>query len=491
MELTRAIAIGVIAASFGLAAAVKAQSLRNVDTPNEFPPAFYKGKQYVDSKGCVYIRAGVDGNVTWVPRMTRDRKVICGYKPTNPNAAPSTTSAAKLDKNVVVIEPAAPPSTSALDKVLKPASPPKSTTATTATAAPKPPAAKPKPKPTTTASAAAPAPAPAAKEGGTYWWDQITSGTSTKSTSAPAATATASTVAPTPKPKPKPAPATVSPPPPKKAPTTATTTTTVVAPVATAKTSTQRRSLDQTPRQSGYDAPCREGVATSGVRCGPQSELPYTPGTGKPTAEPPRIIYNRQGAALYQPATPPVGTVVREGEVASNVRVIPRHLYENYQFAQTKTRVPDGFVRVFDDGRLNPHRAVMTFAGKAATDAVWQETVPRRLQPASEGSAVLSSKSTPAPVAPVVSTKSAPETKALRLSGQSYVQVATYSSADAAQASARKVRGLGVPVKIGKYERNGSTYRMVLAGPFAGESEADRAAAAVRKVGFSGAFVRN
>ena len=93
MELTRAIAIAVIAASLGLAAKVHAQSLKNVGTPNEFPPTSYKGKQYVDTKGCVYIRAGVDGNVTWVPRMTRDRKVVCGYKPTNPNAAPTTASA--------------------------------------------------------------------------------------------------------------------------------------------------------------------------------------------------------------------------------------------------------------------------------------------------------------------------------------------------------------------------------------------------------------
>lgn len=36
----------------------------------------------MDSKGCVYIRAGVAGNVTWVPRVTRSRQLICGYQPT-------------------------------------------------------------------------------------------------------------------------------------------------------------------------------------------------------------------------------------------------------------------------------------------------------------------------------------------------------------------------------------------------------------------------
>lgn len=58
-----------------------AQTLRDAGPPAEFPPATYKGKQYVDSRGCVYIRAGIDGNVTWVPRVTRNRKLVCGYEP--------------------------------------------------------------------------------------------------------------------------------------------------------------------------------------------------------------------------------------------------------------------------------------------------------------------------------------------------------------------------------------------------------------------------
>ncbi len=50
-------------------------------TPAELPPAGYAGSQYVDSKGCIFVRAGSGGNVTWIPRMDRARNQMCNAQP--------------------------------------------------------------------------------------------------------------------------------------------------------------------------------------------------------------------------------------------------------------------------------------------------------------------------------------------------------------------------------------------------------------------------
>lgn len=56
---------------------VAAQNLRSVGGPAETPPASFQGQQYVDSRGCVFMRAGLSGRISWVPRIGRDRRPIC------------------------------------------------------------------------------------------------------------------------------------------------------------------------------------------------------------------------------------------------------------------------------------------------------------------------------------------------------------------------------------------------------------------------------
>lgn len=125
MRLLRLLSISVLALSMGLITA-EAQNLRNASGPAEQPPASFKGKQYVDSRGCVFIRAGYGGRVTWVPRVTRDRKQICGARSSvaprvqtakaAPRTAPKATRVvrgkppanAQVIKRTVSVIPAAP-----------------------------------------------------------------------------------------------------------------------------------------------------------------------------------------------------------------------------------------------------------------------------------------------------------------------------------------------------------------------------------------------
>ncbi len=64
-----------------------APALAELAGPAELPPPSYQGQQYVDSRGCVFLRAGYGGEVAWVPRLSRDRKQLCGYEPTGGVAA--------------------------------------------------------------------------------------------------------------------------------------------------------------------------------------------------------------------------------------------------------------------------------------------------------------------------------------------------------------------------------------------------------------------
>jgi hypothetical protein len=76
-----------LAALLVSAVSASAQGLQ-VTPPAEVPPASYDARQYVDSRGCVYVRAGVDGAVNWVPRVGRDRQPICGQTPSLVRPAP-------------------------------------------------------------------------------------------------------------------------------------------------------------------------------------------------------------------------------------------------------------------------------------------------------------------------------------------------------------------------------------------------------------------
>lgn len=86
--------------------------------PAELPPQGYTGNQYIDSKGCVFLRAGLGDTTTWVARLGRDRKPVCGYAPTAAAAGEPVAPAA-----AAVAEPAAtePPPATEVTVAAKPA----------------------------------------------------------------------------------------------------------------------------------------------------------------------------------------------------------------------------------------------------------------------------------------------------------------------------------------------------------------------------------
>ncbi|KAB7615424.1 hypothetical protein F9L33_01260 [Amylibacter sp. SFDW26] len=107
----------IMAVTIGLMLATttaNTQTLRSDNGPAERPPASFKGNQYVDSKGCVYIRAGNGARVSWVPRVNRSRNVFCSSR-NKPSlsatqlAAISGKPATRVKKPVVKAKPAPKP----------------------------------------------------------------------------------------------------------------------------------------------------------------------------------------------------------------------------------------------------------------------------------------------------------------------------------------------------------------------------------------------
>lgn len=62
--------------------------------PAEIPSANFRGDQYVDSRGCAFVRVGLGSNTQWVPRVGRDRRHICGLTPSGAGASTSQAAVA-------------------------------------------------------------------------------------------------------------------------------------------------------------------------------------------------------------------------------------------------------------------------------------------------------------------------------------------------------------------------------------------------------------
>ena len=128
------LAIGIL--SFAVVG--NSQTLRTDSGPAELPPKSFKGKQYIDSRGCVYIRAGYGTRITWVPRVNRERRVFCSPR-NKPSLSPAQLAAITGEPATRMVKPVA--------KATAPAKPavPKATVRTAAATPAPTPKVQPKP----------------------------------------------------------------------------------------------------------------------------------------------------------------------------------------------------------------------------------------------------------------------------------------------------------------------------------------------------------
>lgn len=441
--------------------------------PAEFPPSSFDGNQYVDSEGCAFIRAGISGAVNWVPRVNRSRDQLCGFQPTfgapDPQPEPETT-VAEAPAAAPEPEPAprsspvrvAPPPSGATADIAGPATielprtgqrPTAATPAPVRTATPSPQVITPQPEPTerriTLAEACegksgvqprfvsartgepidcGPAPqvasattsAPAAQEPLRLTLSEVCARAATDniryvnaSTGLPivcADPAEPTTVAQAPAPMPVPMPQT-----PLQAPQQTAS--------AACANSANMRTFNGLP-----------------LRCGPQTQLPYTMSEPQVT---------RRATAPFVQAPPAV--------LRTNPAIADR----------PAPQPPTGYQGVWDDGRINSQR------GLPADSALRTRAKPP--VPAAQ-------------VAPEVTqtVRAQPQATPPALSHR-FIQVGSFGDHSNADRLIQRLGAQGIPVSSG---RSGGL-KIVAAGPFGSAADLQRAMGVVKGMGFSDAYPRN
>ncbi len=423
-------AVVLASLSFAALPPVFAQSVAAVGGPAEAPPAGFSGQQYVDSRGCVFMRAGFGGQVTWVPRIGRDRKPMC-------NAVTPSQAAARLAQGDTAAplggtqDVGAPMDTIASDMtagrktgVFAPIAvpgieqssvAPRTVARTQGYAAPAPRAAIQMP------NLASPAPS------ATY------SGGVSGAAVCPAA-----------------------------------------APVLQAIPLTTGGSVTVCTRgdgsATGWVSPNYRGVGAA-LRGGQGQQ------SGSALA----------GGAMYTGGAQGYSGAASSGQSGRYVQTV---IAGQQIIAQRPA--PQTYEAAWGDDRLNPYRGLGTATGWAQQAQVWTQKVPAQTladvaRKKAQRSAALAVQSGSRLTA---STMSAGGQTQAAAGGRIYVQVGTFGQPANAQNAAGRLAGMGLPVASAKGMRGGQQLVAIMAGPFASVADASAALSMARSAGFGDAFIR-
>ncbi len=403
MKLTRIIALAIIAGSLSSQSGF-AQSSRGASALAEVPPASFKGRQYVDSRGCVYIRAGIDGAVNWVPRVERNRRQICGYEPTNiaGSTAPVRRATASAGPELITLPSADQPSaqTAAQPAVQTPVKTP--------------PAVVSRQKPRRVA------PAPVVKP--------VVKPAPVRVERQPVRRAVPVVVTPDPQPVP-------------------------IGPGGC-------RGLSDISRQYTNQTDVRCGPQVeSPVTYGQRSSLQLAPNT---RVLPAHLHTARQQAADVEV---PEGYRVVWQDGRLNPRRAEQALYPG-GFA-SDGQPPVGYVATPNSiDRHNPQRAVGTATGAGTMARVWTNDLPRSLKPV-VAEPVITVKNRYQTQPQRLGFLSAEASAALNQPSR-YIRAGVFETDAAAASAKARLQARGLKVRMGRVTRKGQTYPVVLVGPFAG-----------------------
>lgn len=479
------VSAALLAAVLGSNAAFAQQALATIKDPAELPPAGFKGQMYVDSKGCVFLRAGYGGTVNWVPRVGANRKPLCGFPPTlqamakpiEVAEAAAAPAAAPAPARLVAPEPTGP-----VPRAPEPAP--------TILRAPD----NAQPMPTVALTSAPPAIKSARQPS--------LMPESAYVAARPAAAAAPVAAAPAParvfaRPSAGPAPTILS---------------AAVVPPPSAAAAPARLAVETRPAPGHYRCDASAPVAQVLTLSNGGTAVLCTRGDGTLNgARAPEYAVvamgegDRVGAGLYPPkgaktpraaaaaATAPATVTVRQVRV---VPVVPARqpgdpVLVGGNGYNPALAMPKGWKSAWDDDRLNPMRGRGTARGQAQQDQVWTREVPARLVSAATPQARVVAAQ---PARVVISTKAAAGQPAPRVKpatgGKLYVQVGTFGEAINADGAKARLRAAGLPVGTAKVSKGGRALQMVLAGPFADAGSAQAALGTARAAGFGDAFIR-